>query len=145
LIAREVYLTARDGAYRKSPQEDRDSMREGIVGQKGRIHIEVGAQLSADAVPETGGKTEQAKAVASHLDREIQRNFKLWPSHHIALAMLEGEAGAPYTAEEKEAFTLRMEKRLDALKVQGQDRAGIRQSFLQLYAGPARNARHWQN
>ena len=146
ILAREVHLTSKDGNYQKSPEEDRQSMALGILAPKGRIHIEVGSELSWDTIPSAAGKTEQAKAIADYLDRQIQQNFRLWPSHYVAYDTLErGSAfSAHYTEEEKAAFLGRMEKGLGGLGFSDADRDGTRQRFLELYANPVRNALRWR-
>lgn len=146
LKARELYLTEVAGNYEKGPAEDILSIRTGIQGEKGRIHIEIGEDLNELAdkqiSPATLNKREQVAAVANLLDQQIQKNFKNWPSHYIAFDLLgAGETMKEhYSADEKEAFLHRMEIQLDSIDLNLEARPRLRQILLQNYANSVRNA-----
>ena len=94
LKAAEFQLKRDVEGWKKSPQDDVHSMRTGIMGYKGRIHYQCApciddylAALSAD-IP----KTEVFDVIASHIDEQIHRNYRLYPSNYVALDLLEGSA-----------------------------------------------------
>lgn len=137
--ARELFLTAVHGSYQKAPGEDTLSMLKGMMGFKGRIHVQLGTPLSRLIAPAWDDlpKQEQIKVVVDTLDREIRRNFRLWPTHYIA-ADLVGQTNhfaAYYSEEEKTEFITRMEKRLSTIN-DAPAAKEIRQVFLQTYANP---------
>ena len=77
LKAKELFLTERDGRYDKPFEEDLQSIKQGIVGFKGRVHVSF-----ADRVV---GSFEDADSLALHLDRVIVGNLKVFPTHVYAL------------------------------------------------------------
>jgi 1-acyl-sn-glycerol-3-phosphate acyltransferase len=77
LKAKELFLTERDGRYDKPVEEDLQSIKQGIVGFKGRVHVSF-----ADSVV---GSFEDADSLALHLDRVIVGNLKVFPTHVYAV------------------------------------------------------------
>lgn len=80
--ARELYFTAKDGRYRKRPDDDIESIEAGIRGFKGRIRLHFS--------PPIEGEFADADELARHLDGEIVSNLVAYPTHHYARAHLEG-------------------------------------------------------
>ena len=80
--ARELYFTAKDGRYRKRPDDDIESIEVGIRGFKGRIHLHFS--------PPIDGEFDGADELARRLDRQIVSNLVAYPTHHYARAHLEG-------------------------------------------------------
>jgi 1-acyl-sn-glycerol-3-phosphate acyltransferase len=74
--AKELCERELTGEYEKSADEDVRSMTQGIIGNKGRIHIEFGSPLQGDF--------EDSKSVAIAIDQQIIRNYKLWDSNQVA-------------------------------------------------------------
>lgn len=77
--ARELYIRATTGSYTKAPGEDDASIALGITGYKGRVHIHFATPLSAPP--------EDAKQLATEVDRQILGNYRLFPVHYLAYAM----------------------------------------------------------
>ena len=149
LKARELYLTEKDGTYEKSSSEDIESMRIGILGFKGRVHIGFGAELTAEvlASAQSLGKRDQVSWVGQRIDQEIYRSYKNWPSHYIAYDLYHqgSEMDRYYTDPEKQAFIERMHQQLKTLKdrrlAQEQDLKEIEKRLLKTYAQSVINAR----
>ena len=80
--ARELYFTAKEGRYRKRPEDDIENIEAGIRGFKGRIHLHFSPPIDA--------KFADADELARHLDGEIVSNLVAYPTHHYARAQLEG-------------------------------------------------------
>jgi len=142
--AREYHILSNQGSYHKAPLEDTVSMISGIQGFKGRIHIAVGKEIRNQLNhPGTlDSKRDQINLVVSEIDRQIQGNYRNWPSNYIAFDLLEDKNSMSneYTLEKKAAFVERMEKSLATLSVSELDRRGIRQKYLEGYANSVRNA-----
>lgn len=87
LKAREMQMKRDIPDYKKSPMDDFISMKEGINGNHGRIHIHFGRNL-CDALAEIGkniaNRKEQAEAVCKTCDREIHGNYMLYPINYWA-------------------------------------------------------------
>ena len=68
------------GSYKKQEGEDLKSITQGLVGQKGRVHIEFGQPIQGDY--------SDSKAIAAAIDKEIISNYKLYDSNIVAHASL---------------------------------------------------------
>ena len=143
LKAAEFQLKRDVEGWKKSPQDDVLSMRTGIMGYKGRIHYQCApciddylAALSAD-IP----KTEVFDVIASHIDEQIHRNYRLYPSNYVALDLLERSSGhsSMYTLEEKAAFEKYVEAQLAKIDIVNKDERFLRERMLTMYANPVRN------
>ena len=82
-------LLSRKGTYEKAPDEDLRSVVSGIMGQKGRVHLAIGAPLSLRALQPPEG-IDIAEHVAKVLDHHIQRNYRLMPSNYAAYSIVSG-------------------------------------------------------
>lgn len=74
--AQELYAKEVHGAYEKSEFEDVQSIIQGIVGQKGRVHVTFGKPLQ--------GEFESADQLAGVIDQQIYANYHLFPSNLLA-------------------------------------------------------------
>jgi len=68
------------GDYQKQADEDLNSIAKGLLGDKGRVHIEFGQPLS--------GEFSDSKAIAAEIDRQIIKNYRLYDSNIVADAKL---------------------------------------------------------
>ncbi len=81
LKAREMQLKRDVEGWKKSAADDVHSMRTGILGQKGHIHYQAAPCINAwlDTLDPDTPKTEIFDIVAQHIDREIHRNYRIYP------------------------------------------------------------------
>ena len=82
--ANELYQKDTTGGYEKAEQEDISSIARGIEGEKGHVHISVGAELNGDY------QTPEEVAVA--IDNQILSLYKLHSSNYYAYSALYGES-----------------------------------------------------
>ena len=68
-----------DGVYEKEPGEDERSMKQGLFGWKGGIHVAIG-----DPVVWQEGKEEGRPHnwLAELIDNRLHAAIRIWPSHH---------------------------------------------------------------
>jgi hypothetical protein len=138
-----VYETyhSQQGKYIKKKGEDYRSIAEGISGYKGRGKLVVGEPLTnfLDSLPDQMDKKELFKAVALEIDRQVYKNYQLWPSNYIASDMLNGNQkySSKYSIAEKERFLEIMNKKMSLVDLKEED---FKNYFLQLYANPVRFA-----
>ena len=78
--AHELYLTEKFGEYDKPPNEDLESIVEGIIGYKGRVHLCIS--------PVVTGEFEDAESLAREIDRAIVGGMKVFPTHVRAASEL---------------------------------------------------------
>ncbi len=77
-----IELAERDatGSYQKQEGEDLQSITQGLIGQKGQVHIEFCQPIQ--------GEYADSKAIAAAIDKEIISNYKLYDSNLVAHAKL---------------------------------------------------------
>ncbi|GAA3909217.1 1-acyl-sn-glycerol-3-phosphate acyltransferase [Halomonas cibimaris] len=102
--ARELFDLDTQGGYAKSEFEDIASIVAGITGDKGRVQLNFGTPLGADA-----GSAEE---VAAEIDRQVIGGYRLFPTHYLALEAL-GEAPelvshTAITTADRERFAKRL-------------------------------------
>ncbi|MEE4297929.1 MAG: 1-acyl-sn-glycerol-3-phosphate acyltransferase [Pseudomonadales bacterium] len=71
--AHELCVREARGAYEKPEDEDLRSIVAGIRGEKGRVHVHFGAELTAPPA--------DPDAAAAEIDRSIHAGYRLWPTN----------------------------------------------------------------
>lgn len=113
--ALELYEKATSGTYEKGEFEDIESIIQGIVGYKGRVHVAFGDVITGDF--------DTPEALAAEIDRQIHDSYRLFPMNHLAAK----EEGA------EESVKKQLEEKLAALP------EGAHQYLLDSYANPVKN------
>ena len=153
LKAQEFQQKRDDPAWRKSKQDDLKNMKTGIMGRKGHIHYQTGRPVStwidelleAMQQPGTDGQMPTEKdfyiMLARRIDREIHRNYRLFPGNYIAADLLAGSPthAAHYTHKEKLDFQQYIKSRIDLVELPNKDEAFLRERLLTMYANPVLN------
>ncbi|HKM15256.1 MAG TPA: 1-acyl-sn-glycerol-3-phosphate acyltransferase [Marinospirillum sp.] len=122
--SRELVQKQQEGHYAKGEFEDIYSIAHGIAGFKGRVHVAFGTPLT--------GEFADADAVATAVDEQIRKLYKLYPSNYLALDALNevGDFTLPtFDAKTKAAFNARLATCPEAYK----------QQWLSIYANPVKN------
>ena len=144
LKAAEFQLRRDVPGWKKTALDDVNSMRTGIMGYKGEVHYHCAPCIDGflDNLSPDIPKTKVFDVIAEHIDKEIFRNYRLYPSNYIALDMLEGnEAYAGrYTAEDKAVFEKYLQGQIARIDIPNKDEAFLRERMLTMYANPARNS-----
>lgn len=144
LKAAEFQLRRDVPGWKKTALDDVNSMRTGIMGYKGEVHYHCAPCIDGflDNLSPDIPKTKVFDIIAEHIDKEIFRNYRLYPSNYIALDMLEGnEAHAGrYTAEDKAVFEKYLQGQIARIDIPNKDEAFLRERMLTMYANPARNS-----
>ena len=144
LKAAEFQLRRDVPGWKKTALDDVNSMRTGIMGYKGEVHYHCAPCIDGflDNLSPDIPKTKVFDVIAEHIDREIFRNYRLYPSNYIALDMLEGnEAHAGrYTADDKAVFEKYLQGQIARIDIPNKDEAFLRERMLTMYANPARNS-----
>lgn len=144
LKAAEFQLRRDVPGWKKTALDDVNSMRTGIMGYKGEVHYHCAPCIDGflDNLSPDIPKTKVFDVIAEHIDKEIFRNYRLYPSNYIALDMLEGnEAHAGrYAAEDKAAFEKYLQGQIARIDIPNKDEAFLRERMLTMYANPARNS-----
>ena len=143
LKAQEFQLKRDIADWKKGPMDDVVSMQTGIMGYKGHIHYEAAPCIDAwlDTLDPDMPKADFFKAVATHIDDEVFRRYRLYPSNYVALDELEGTTAHAdrYTAEQKAQFDGYIAQQMAKIQLPNKDEAFLRERLLTMYANPARN------
>ena len=143
LKAQEFQLKRDIADWKKGPMDDVVSMQTGIMGYKGHIHYEAAPCIDAwlDTLDPDMPKADFFKAVATHIDEEVFRRYRLYPSNYVALDELEGTTAHAdrYTAEQKAQFDGYIAQQMAKIQLPNKDEAFLRERLLTMYANPVRN------
>lgn len=143
LKAQEFQLKRDIADWKKGPMDDVVSMQTGIMGYKGHIHYEAAPCIDAwlDTLDADMPKADFFKAVATHIDEEVFRRYRLYPSNYVALDELEGTTAHAdrYTAEQKAQFDGYIAQQMAKIQLPNKDEAFLRERLLTMYANLARN------
>ncbi|MFT5634835.1 MAG: 1-acyl-sn-glycerol-3-phosphate acyltransferase [Cognaticolwellia sp.] len=111
------------GSYQKQEGEDLKSITQGLIGQKGRVHIEFGQPIQ--------GEYADSKAIAAAIDKAIISNYKLYDSNLVAHAKLNQQQTDNTVLEQ-------LNKRMENLTIEQQH------WLLTMYANPVTAKQHLQ-
>lgn len=143
LKAVELLARRRNPDYQKQPTEDLVSMRTGLGGRKGRVHIKVAEPLHdlASLYEPEASKNEQLAAIAREIDRQIFLSYRFYPSNYIAYDIVRGgdQFDSMYSRKERLLFELYVEEQMDAAKVATKDREEVAHMIFDAYANPLVN------
>lgn len=160
LKAREFQLRRDNPEWKKGKGDDIESMRTGITGFKGRIHYHCAPCIDGflKQLPKETPKTEFFDIVAAHIDSEIHRNYRMYPSNFIAADMLaetsqnQGDNThaafatdssfadeGRYTADERAFFENYLKGQLAKIDLPNRNTQYLRTCILTMYANPLRN------
>ena len=130
-------------SFKKSPADDLKNMQTGIFGYKGRICFRMADCLDdwLGTLPADMPKTEFFATVAARIDREIHRNYELYPGNYAAADLLRGTErfADRYTADEKAAFEAYLQGQIRKVSLPNPDTAFLRERLLTMYANPVFN------
>ena len=87
LKAKELYLTNLNKAYVKDRKEDLQSISDGIRGNKGNVHLEIGNIINFH--------TDSYEACSDQISSEIKALYKLHPTNYAA-AIIQGKGFDKY-------------------------------------------------
>ncbi len=144
LKAREFQLRRDNPEWKKGKNDDVVSMQTGIMGFKGHVHYHCAPCIDEylQQLPADTPKTEFFNIVAAHIDSEIHRNYRLYPSNYIAADMLDGTSFAKegkYTEADRQQFEAYLQGQLNKIDLADKDIPFLRERMLTMYANPLRN------
>ena len=107
LKAKELALSE-EGEYIKQPQEDFNSIKQGILDYKGEVHLAIGKPVieELDAIPHFLNNNDKLFEVCKLIDQQIYQNYHLTKNNYIAFDYQKQSAqfSGFYTEEDKAKF-----------------------------------------
>lgn len=137
LKAREVLLTKKNKKYVKTPEEDFKSMSAGIFDYKSQVHLHFGHVINSDIDENLtfSCDNEKHQYICSLIDKQMYRNYHLFPNNYIAYDMLNNsnQFQEQYTDMHKRDFMQHIRKRANIDDVVF---FKMKQQLLTIYANP---------
>jgi hypothetical protein len=124
--AREVCLR-RKGPYEKVPGEDTQSIINGIMDYKGKVHLSVCKPLEPSEIEATNGIPA---AVAALIDSRIAEGYRLFDTNRMAATLLKGEPLPE--SQESERFVKYLDEACEKYPLGPE----YRKTLLEIYANP---------
>ena len=142
LKAQEFQQKRDQAGFKKSRQDDLDNMRIGIFGYKGHVVYRPAAPVNTwiDELADIP-KTDFYKALGERMDKEIHRNYQIYPCNYIALDELNGSTqyADHYTAADKQRFEDYLQGQMAKITLPEKDEPYLRERMLTMYANPLIN------
>lgn len=142
LKAQEFQQKRDQAGFKKSRQDDLDNMRIGIFGYKGHVVYRPAAPVNTwiDELADIP-KTDFYKALGERMDKEIHRNYQIYPCNYIALDELNGSTQYVdhYTAADKQRFEDYLQGQMAKITLPEKDEPFLRERMLTMYANPLIN------
>jgi hypothetical protein len=143
LKAQEFQLKRDVEGYRKTVQDDLKNMQTGLMGYKGRVHLQIAPCLNDEltALDRSLPKAELYRRIAALIDRNIYRNYRMYPCNYIAHDLLEGNTAfaSHYGKAERQTFERYLQGQLDKIDLPGKDVPFLYGKLLLMYANPLKN------
>ena len=142
LKVKETSVVLKGLTYQKAPNEDFMSILTGITSQKGHIHLSIGHPVNTflKVTGETTVFNDKINKLATLMDDEIYRNYRLWPNNYIAFDRLNNSKAYSrfYTAADEADFDQYVIRELSALNLNAPEYVEI---LFKIYANPVVNGR----
>ena len=142
LKAKEFQQKRDDPEYKKTQHDDLLNMETGILGQKGRVIFRFGKCINdeLDKITEHD-KRIQVEIVAGIIDREIHRNYEIYPGNYIAYDLLnDGNRFADkYTTEDVDNFKSYLNGQIEKIDLDNKDIPFLWSKMLEMYSNTLKN------
>jgi len=143
LKAREYQLRRDIPYWKKTAEDDLESMLIGIKGFKGHIFYHCAPCIDdwLDTLDTDLPKNKLFDAIASHIDHEIHSSYKLYPINYVALDMIQDTKVYEeyYTQDDYEKFDAYLAGQIEKIDIENRDEQFLRTCLLTQYAYPAKH------
>jgi hypothetical protein len=143
LKAKEFQQKRDDPEFKKSQEDDLLNMKTGLLGFKGRIHLQIGQIINPSLMKldDSLSRNDLVIQVASIIDKAIFLNYKFFPINYIAYDRLWGKNvfSEKYTSGDVKNFDLYFRQQLDKIDLPGKDIPFLTEKMQEMYAFPVKN------
>lgn len=143
LKAMEFQLKRDNPDYKKTTFDDLKNMETGLFGYKGRVNFRTAPCLNKSLykLDRNMPRQELFLTVAALIDRQIHRNYVLYPINYIAHDLLYGDHTFfdRYTSQEREKLETYLSGQIDKIDLPQKDVPFLRKKMLLMYANPLTN------
>ena len=146
LKAREYLLKSKNPNYKKTQEDDLESMKIGIMENKGHIHYAFTPCINErlDKIPADLDRLLMVQRICNIIDHAIHTNYKIFKTNYIAHDLLfdNKDFAEHYTAQDEKEFRDYLNgqlDRIDDIPVNASDRNYMLKYMLQMYSNPLTN------
>ena len=146
LKAREYLLKSKNPNYKKTQEDDLESMKIGLMEKKGHIHYGFAPCINErlDRIPADLDRLLLVQRICNIIDHAIHANYKIFKTNYIAHDLLfdNKDFGEHYTTEDEKEFRDYLNAqldRIDDIPVNASDRNYMLKYMLQMYSNPLTN------
>lgn len=129
-----------NGKYKKTKDEDINSIIDGTCSKKGKVHIAIGKPINSKLkILETVSRTNnKVKKLGEIIDSQIYKNYFLFPNNYIAYDLLNNsdKFKTQYSKNQKDIFLTYKKEQLTKIKNLSKEAETL---FLLIYANPVIN------
>ncbi|MDR2791194.1 MAG: 1-acyl-sn-glycerol-3-phosphate acyltransferase [Tannerellaceae bacterium] len=143
LKAREYQQKRDNPAFEKDKRDDLFNMETGILANKGRVHITIGAPINDTiaVIPRNTDKVALYAAIARAIDREIYLRYRFYANNYVAYDLITGtdRFATLYSSQEKQQFEDYLRTQIDRISLPDKDEPFLRHKILEMYSNPLKN------
>ena len=146
LKAREYLLKSKNPNYKKTQEDDLESMKIGIMENKGHIHYAFTPCINErlEKIPADLDRLLMVQRICNIIDHAIHANYKIFKTNYIAHDLLfdNKDFAEHYTAQDEKEFRDYLNAQLDRINdipVNASDRNYMLKYMLQMYSNPLTN------
>lgn len=142
LKAKEFQQKRDDPEFKKTQRDDLLNMEIGILGKKGNVVFRFGNCINTelDKITEPD-KRLQPEIAAQIIDKEIHRNYEIFPCNYIAYDLFYKETRFEdkYTSEQLEEFKVYLDKQIKKIDLDYIDYDYVWDKMLEMYSNTLKN------
>lgn len=143
LKAKESQLKRDDSDFKKTFFDDVENMKTGIMGYKGRIHLQFGRPIN-DKLEKMEGETNKSTIlanVAAIIDKEMHLNYHFYTHNYIAYDLMTNTHtfANKYNIVDRHNFEKYISKQMDKIEIENKDEDYLRTKLVQMYGNMVKN------
>ncbi len=146
LKAREYLLKSKNPNYKKTQEDDLESMKIGIIENKGHIHYAFTPCINdkLEKIPADLDRLLMVQRICGIIDHAIHANYKIFKTNYIAHDLLfdNKDFAEHYSTQDEKEFRDYLNAQLDRITdipVNASDRNYMLKYMLQMYSNPLTN------
>ena len=143
LKAREFLLKRDNPEYKKTSEDDLESMNTGLKGYKGHVHFHICEPIRDELsdLRDVGDRNQQVAGLAQLIDKHIHLNYRFYPGNYIAYDMLTGSERfkEKYSETDKNKFHNYLENQLNKVPEKNREYDFLLNALIEMYSNPLIN------
>ncbi|MFB6316946.1 1-acyl-sn-glycerol-3-phosphate acyltransferase [Saccharicrinis sp. FJH54] len=143
LKAREFLMKRDNPEFKKTSEDDLESMYTGLKGYKGRVHFHICEPIAHELsdLRDVGDRNQQVAGLAQLIDKHIHLNYRFYPGNYIAYDLLTGSDKFKdmYSQADKNKFHSYVENQLNKVPEKEKEYDFLLNSLIEMYSNPLIN------